>query len=53
MYLDSEGNEVDCPDPTSGLYIKSRNGVLVHLRLPPSCIAFQVGETTQVHTGKT
>ena len=51
MYLDANGNEVDCPDPSAGLYIKSRRGDLVHVKLPPSVLAFQVGETTQIHTG--
>ena len=51
LYLDSNGQIVDCPDPQSGLYIKSRNGRLVHARLPENALAFQVGETMQVHTG--
>mmetsp|Transcript_37974 Transcript_37974/g.77293 ORF Transcript_37974/g.77293 Transcript_37974/m.77293 type:complete len:248 (+) Transcript_37974:789-1532(+) len=51
MFLDSNGNEVPCPDPSAGLYIKSRSGDLVRVEIPPDALAFQVGETTQIHTG--
>lgn len=51
MYLDSNGNIVECPDAKAGLYIKSRNGKLVHAKLPANALAFQVGETAQIHTG--
>merc|ERR1719253_2368396 len=49
--MDSDGNIVDCPDVKAGLYIKSRNGELVHAKIPENSIAFQVGETAQIHTG--
>lgn len=51
LYLDSNGCIVDCPDEKSGLYIKSRSGALVHAKIPENAIAFQVGETAQIHTG--
>lgn len=51
MYLDCDGKQVESPDPSAGLYIKSRSGELVHVKLPNDAIAFQVGETTQIHTG--
>lgn len=51
MYLDEDGFCVDCPDPSAGLYIKSRSGRLVRAAIPTDAIAFQVGETAQVHTG--
>mmetsp|Transcript_302 Transcript_302/g.847 ORF Transcript_302/g.847 Transcript_302/m.847 type:complete len:376 (+) Transcript_302:209-1336(+) len=51
MYLDADGRPVDCPDPSAGLYIKSRSGRLVRAAVPEGALAFQVGETTQVHTG--
>lgn len=51
VYLDGDGRPVDCPDPSAGLYIKSRSGKLVRADVPPSALAFQVGETAQVHTG--
>merc|ERR1712165_172015 len=51
MYIDAQGNQVKCPDPQSGLYIKSRVGRTVHVQLPKDSLAFQVGETAQIHTG--
>ncbi|KAL9184326.1 hypothetical protein ACHAXT_002412 [Thalassiosira profunda] len=51
MYIDGGGNVVECPDPTAGLYIKSRTGALVHAKIPNNAVAFQVGETAQIHTG--
>ena len=51
LYLDGEGNVVDPPDVQAGLYIKSRDGRLVRARIPEGAVAFQVGETAQVHTG--
>ena len=59
MYMDAEGREVPCPDPDAGLYIRSRSGSLVRARLPfltgpdgrSGSLAFQVGETAQIHTG--
>lgn len=50
LYIEN-GQIVQCPDPQSGLYIKSRSGKLVHAKLPLNSLAFQVGETLQVHTG--
>jgi len=51
IYLDSAGNEIQCPDENAGLYIMSRNGVPTHIKMPGDSIGFQVGETSQVHTG--
>eukprot|EP00574_Skeletonema_japonicum_P014007 CAMPEP_0201720356 /NCGR_PEP_ID=MMETSP0593-20130828/5346_1 /ASSEMBLY_ACC=CAM_ASM_000672 /TAXON_ID=267983 /ORGANISM="Skeletonema japonicum, Strain CCMP2506" /LENGTH=429 /DNA_ID=CAMNT_0048210995 /DNA_START=144 /DNA_END=1433 /DNA_ORIENTATION=+ len=52
IYHDENGNIVQCPDENAGLYIKSRNGDLVGpVKLPENALAFQVGETMQVHTG--
>ena len=51
MYLDANGAEVPSPDPTAGLYIKARDGRLVHVAVPSDALAFQVGETAQIHTG--
>jgi len=52
LYLDVNGNIVEpAPDPKAGLYIKARNGQLVHAKLPPNSIAYQIGETAQIHTG--
>jgi isopenicillin N synthase-like dioxygenase len=42
---------VACPGPEAGLYIKSRNGQVVHVSLPQGSLGFQIGETSQIHTG--
>lgn len=39
------------PDPTAGLYIRSRKGELVKATIPSDHLAFQIGETAQVHSG--
>ncbi|ACI64788.1 predicted protein, partial [Thalassiosira pseudonana CCMP1335] len=51
LYLDPNGQVVDCLDPQAGLYIKSRTGELVHAQLPSNALMFQVGETMQVQSG--
>lgn len=51
LYIDDNGKVVDCPDPKAGLYIKSRNGKLVHAKLPANSLMFQTGETAQITTG--
>ncbi|KEY65626.1 hypothetical protein S7711_07875, partial [Stachybotrys chartarum IBT 7711] len=35
------------PDPEAGLYIKSRTGEVVQVKIPRDCIAFQTGETLE------
>ena len=55
MYLnDKDGTPTNSPDETAGLYVKARNGNTVQVQFPfqnNNCIAFQIGETTQIHTG--
>mmetsp|Transcript_6633 Transcript_6633/g.18526 ORF Transcript_6633/g.18526 Transcript_6633/m.18526 type:complete len:251 (-) Transcript_6633:69-821(-) len=51
MYLNADGEEISSPDPTAGLYIKSRSGDLVHVNVPSNALCFQIGETSQIHTG--
>jgi isopenicillin N synthase-like dioxygenase len=51
MYLNPKGEEVPCPDPKAGLYIKSRKGDLVRVSVPKNCLAFQIGETACIHSG--
>mmetsp|Transcript_27452 Transcript_27452/g.39310 ORF Transcript_27452/g.39310 Transcript_27452/m.39310 type:complete len:81 (-) Transcript_27452:327-569(-) len=52
MYVDCRGNILQTsPDPLAGLYIKSRNGKIHHVSIPSDSLAFQVGETTQIHSG--
>lgn len=35
------------PDPSAGLYIKSRTGETVQVKIPRDCLAFQTGETLE------
>jgi isopenicillin N synthase-like dioxygenase len=52
IYLDdSTGEIVSCPDPAAGLYVMSRSSQLIRVRIPPSHIGFQIGETAQIHSG--
>jgi len=51
MFFDEHGNEIENPDPSSGLYIRSRQGSVVKVSLPADCLAFQIGETAQIHSG--
>jgi len=39
------------PDPAAGLYIKSRGGQTVQVKIPRDCIAFQTGEALERITG--
>jgi isopenicillin N synthase-like dioxygenase len=51
MYFDQQGNSVANPDSKSGLYIRSRTGAVVKAVIPQDCLAFQMGETQQIHSG--
>mmetsp|Transcript_29994 Transcript_29994/g.38718 ORF Transcript_29994/g.38718 Transcript_29994/m.38718 type:complete len:384 (+) Transcript_29994:97-1248(+) len=53
MYIDKDGNDIPNPDPNAGLYIRSRDGSLIHAIMPANenAIAFQIGETAQIHSG--
>jgi len=51
MYIDKDGKEVPCPDPKAGLYIRSRQGTTLRASWPADCLAFQMGETQQIHSG--
>jgi hypothetical protein len=42
---------IPSPSPTSGLYIRSRGGVLTKVSIPADCLAFQMGEALQLATG--
>eukprot|EP00939_MAST-03C_sp_MAST-3C-sp1_P001480 g1480.t1 len=57
MYFDdATGNVIESgsPDKQAGLYLRSRQGVLVKA-IPPrdvsNCLLFQIGETAQIHSG--
>ncbi len=43
MYMSKEGAEVTNPDPSSGLYIRARNGDLVKAVIPSEYMVFQIG----------
>ena len=51
LFFDEDGNQIPCPDPAAGLYIKSRNGESVQVKIPADCIAYQIGECMQIHSG--
>ncbi|KAJ5363899.1 uncharacterized protein N7496_009612 [Penicillium cataractarum] len=38
------------PDPSAGLYIRSRAGTVVKVNIPKDCLAFQTGEALQLIT---
>lgn len=38
------------PDPSAGLYIRSRTGATVKVNIPKDCLAFQTGEALQLIT---
>ena len=50
---DSTGELIANPDPSAGLYIKTRQGETVHVRGPggEGVLFFQIGETAQIHSG--
>lgn len=50
---DTTGELIANPDPSAGLYIKTRQGETVHVRGPSGSgvLFFQIGETAQVHSG--
>jgi len=52
IFRDVEKDEaIANPDPNAGLYAKSRDGVEVQVRIPGDCVAYQIGECTQVFSG--
>ena len=51
MFLDKDGNEVTNIDPTAGLYVRNRKSEVVKVMIPKDHIAFQIGETAQIHSG--
>jgi len=46
-YLPVLGELDSSPDPTAGLYIQSRSGKRVQVKIPRDCIAFQTGEALE------
>ncbi|KAL2652247.1 hypothetical protein R1flu_020375 [Riccia fluitans] len=47
MYT-KDGVEMKCPDTEAGLYIKTNKGRIVRAVYDENCLAFQVGETTEL-----
>lgn len=46
-YLPALGELPASPDPTAGLYIQSRSGETIQVKIPRDCIAFQTGEALE------
>jgi isopenicillin N synthase-like dioxygenase len=46
-YLPTLAELPSSPDPTAGLYIQSRSGQTVQVKIPRDCIAFQTGEALE------
>jgi isopenicillin N synthase-like dioxygenase len=52
MYFKGERECASDEVPASaGLYIRTRNGETVRVKVPSNCLAFQIGETAQIHSG--
>ncbi|TXT04882.1 hypothetical protein VHUM_03965 [Vanrija humicola] len=52
MYLGADGTPVPPPSADAGLYIFPRGGGdAVQVRIPPDCLAFQMGEALELLTG--
>jgi len=51
LFLDKDGNPAVNTDQNSGLYIRNRKSELVKISIPSDHIAFQIGETAQIHSG--
>lgn len=51
MYLDEDGNAVTNSDSNAGLYIRGRSSELIKVGIPEDHVAFQIGETAQIHSG--
>jgi len=39
------------PDTDSGLYVRTRDGNEFKVKMPSDCMAFQIGETSQIYSG--
>ena len=51
MYTDKNGDEFTLKTNTGGLYAQNRFADMLRIVIPPNMIAFQLGESTQIHTG--
>ena len=48
---DATGEQIPNPDPSAGLYIKSRKGITYQVSTSSDNLLFQIGETAQIHSG--
>jgi isopenicillin N synthase-like dioxygenase len=58
MYFEAEPgaraparSDIPVPDPEAGLYVRTRGGQERKVVIPRDCIAFQIGESSQIMTG--
>ncbi|KAF0684934.1 Aste57867_23178 [Aphanomyces stellatus] len=51
LFTDMHGETIDNPDPSAGLYIKTRSGEIVKAVIPKGHLVFQIGESAQILTG--
>lgn len=53
IYIDENNGHqiVQNTDSSAGLYVRSRHSDLIKVAIPPDHIAFQIGETAQIHSG--
>ncbi|MBF5044880.1 isopenicillin N synthase family oxygenase [Aggregicoccus sp. 17bor-14] len=58
MYFEAEPgalqpsrSDIALPDPEAGLYVRTRGGQERKVIIPRDCIAFQIGESSQITTG--
>ncbi len=47
------GEQIESPDPQSGLYLRARSGRQIRGGAPPGCIVVQVGQQLEILTGGT
>eukprot|EP00850_Spirogloea_muscicola_P015249 SM000115S23928 [mRNA] locus=s115:266152:270285:- [translate_table: standard] len=47
----NDGRELQNPDPCCGLYVENRRKEIVKVSIPADSIAFQMGESMQIHSG--
>lgn len=50
MYFNEDGEEIPCPTDGAGLYIRARDGNVYHVAPREDWMAFQIGETAQIHS---
>ena len=51
MYIDENGKEVSIEKNDGGLYARNRFTDMARIAIPSDMLAFQLGESTQIHTG--